>query len=211
LRLFELLSEPLSVVASRRFIKDFALFSKTHKIEDKVSAFIEFRKTAEPSDGFNAKDYAFSNGHLRGFRHVHLVHGSVIVVYQIADGELRLCTITTHKNIDGIPPTSFISFLTGLESDDYEPFSLDDDMPSLTPKQKDEIIALMYDYAASHPQLLLAFLKGTDGEFMLLARMLVDVPRTNDEIDAAIHAAFGGEDEFHHKIRTVLQQVTGTR
>lgn len=116
----------LQQVASRRFLKEFSEFSRGYRNLDRILRdFLSFRISARPDQPFGKKDYPFRNGHLRGFRHFHMVHGKAILVYQISEGQLRLCCMCEHKTIDGIPSQAFTDYLQGLTEADFSPMEME--------------------------------------------------------------------------------------
>lgn len=150
MRFFEIAQPERVVIATKQFEKDLKDFSKiAPSILKTLSEFIAFRKEALPSQSFGKKDLPYSNGDLRGFRHTHLVFGQVIMTYQLTGNQIRLCCITTHKAIDGVPPRGFIAFLNGLSEDDYHPFSLGGpaEDTSITPDEKKAVEEFLYALA----------------------------------------------------------------
>jgi mRNA-degrading endonuclease YafQ of YafQ-DinJ toxin-antitoxin module len=112
----------LERVASRRFIKEINALSNIYPdVVNTLSGFLEFKCARGPMDSYGKKDYPFRNGKLRGFRHFHISHGKIILVYWITKAQLRLCCIVSHKAIDGTPSATLISYLDGLVDEDFHP------------------------------------------------------------------------------------------
>ena len=106
-------------VATHRFKKDLKSCS-TKNILKTLQEFITFRLRANPIENFGKKDSMFSNGKYRGFRHFHLVHGRLILIYQITANQLRLCAIAVHKEFN--PNSAFADWIDGLRGEDYQMF-----------------------------------------------------------------------------------------
>ena len=108
-----------NVVATRRFIKDFRSHSKQQETIETIKNFIHFRCLNE-NEKFCNKDYIFVNGYYRGYRHVHLIYGYLVLVYQITKNEIRLCAICPHKTIE--KHNIFGAWLNSLDENDFRPF-----------------------------------------------------------------------------------------
>lgn len=205
MRLFEVTSEPRKVVATKRFEKELAGFLKADPgIGEKLAAFLRFRETALPQQGFSKKDAIYTGGNMKGFRHVHLVHGKVIVTYSLTNSEIRLISIHNHDATEtagmGLP-----RYVHSLGDGDFSDFG--NDAPPhnhLTPEQKQAALDALYDFA-SHPddrQMLMLTAKGEHVEEMWeMMRVMVEAD------DAAVIQAFGGPSGFSTKVAEILSQT----
>ncbi|RYD63887.1 MAG: hypothetical protein EOP84_33220, partial [Verrucomicrobiaceae bacterium] len=153
MRLFEVMTEPRRVVSTRRFDKELPPFLKSDpSIGRTLAAFLRFRETALPTQGFGKKDAVYTAGKMQGFRHVHLVHGKVIVTYQITATDIRLISIHTHdatETSNGLP-----NYAVRLGPEDYHPFAGTEQETApmtISPEQAKEAVTALYDFA-SHPE-----------------------------------------------------------
>lgn len=197
MRLYEIEAKPLVPVRSARFKKHFESFAEAHpELRSKLAEFIAF-KTHNPTVPHSRKDTGFNNDKLRTFRHEHLILGKVIIIYQIADGQLRLCDCVEHKAFEG-SAKALIAYLTGLDAYEALPKKK---KAVLDPEKKAEIVALIYDFTQTELGLLRKALSGDWDEFMEWANVLVDAPAS------MIFATFGGEQKLAEQIKTAMDHV----
>lgn len=198
MRIFEIAGQPLVPVKTPRFTKEFLDFARSNpKLLDALGDFVAF-KCNNPSKPHSRKDTGFSSDRLKGFRHEHLALGRVIVIYQIANGQLRLCTCVDHKAIDGAA-RALSDFLATLEDSSYTPMTAAPE--ELTREERSDIMNMIYEMAAdaSDRRALDAALRGDTGEFEQFLELFTD-----KGIDA-VYTAFGGRDTFNERIQAALK------
>jgi mRNA-degrading endonuclease YafQ of YafQ-DinJ toxin-antitoxin module len=199
-RFFEVASPRRKVVASKRFTRDLKDFVKADpSVGRNLAAFLRFRETAPATQGFGKKDAVFTgNDDLGSFRHVHLIHGKVIVTYQLTPAEIRLCMISDHKETEN--RTSFPKFLNGLGPGSYDAYA-DDDENEDEHAQRDRerlhaaVVEALYDFAG-HPEDRKMLVQTAKGQFVPLfwemLRALTEVEGDEAEGNARIVAAMAG-------------------
>lgn len=197
MRIFEIAGQPLTVVRTEKFHSNFLRFAKSNpSIVDALEAFVEF-KTHNPMQQNSRKDTAFNNKRLKGYRHEHLVLGKVLIIYQIAAGQLRLCDCVEHKAIDGAA-RSLIAYLDGLSDGSFiKPTAT---VTTLSHQERKEIIGLLYDLS-QEDGVLEAVLSGDFSELTLWVE--ATVPRPFQDV----LKAFGGSQGLADEVKTVLTNV----
>jgi mRNA-degrading endonuclease YafQ of YafQ-DinJ toxin-antitoxin module len=140
--IFEVISG--SIKATKRFIKDFSQESGDPKLMSEFQAFLKFREENRSDAPFNAKDYAFQHGVLKGFRHCHLVFGKRVIIYKQIGNIIYLCDFVDHAQYDGQNP-KISSFLKGLNFDGMENI----DVPEPVSPEKVEELKELLQYMAS--------------------------------------------------------------
>lgn len=206
MRFYEFAQAKREVLSTNRLDKDF----KAHEglITPKIFEFIEFKRVALPQQSFSKKDAGFTGHQLPpGYRHVHLMHGRLILIYRVEAQHLLLSCIITHKDLDGGPLSGFLAKLT---PEDYHPFPFMPDEAAdegLSADQIAEVESVVYEYAASHRAVLDAFVQGnTDREFAEMLCMSADLPFSREGLDR-VFAAFGGRDGLTQKVAAILKQT----
>ena len=198
MRLFEIASKTLVPVQTARFKKNFATLKRGYtEIGGKLVDFLAF-KTRNPAAQHSRKDTAFvNNGNLKGFRHEHLVLGKVIIIYQIAENQLRLLDCVEHKAFEGAAK-ALAGYVKGQVA--LEP------LPKKKPKllndeSKQEVVGLIYEFTQSDTHILRAALKGDWVEFMEWATELTG------QTEQVIFATFGGKTKMADEIKTAMSHV----
>ena len=206
--LYEILEPARTLTATVRFKNTFKEFKQSFPIIDSVlRRFVEFRLSHRIDEPYANKDSAFSvHNELRGFRHLHMVHGKVILIYQITQPELRLCLVTDH----GYSTTSGTSRLISLlhaPNVSYEPVAVEQPR-TLSAAQIAAIDQLFYEFAADDRASLTRAIHGHLDELQDFMRLIIDDPWTDAEKDRAIFSAFGGEAGLIKTVQRILQQTT---
>lgn len=157
---------------SKRFKKEFASFAKTHpSMVETWERFLKLRLASDANEEpFNKKDYQFSGGDLRGFWHVHLVFGKVILIYDYDDSDLYVFRVVDHSAIDGMSRRAQALRQT-LTRDDMEPMDVGgtQDTPGLTAADRERIEALIYYMTAEDRDILEALIRGNYEDFLMFA------------------------------------------
>lgn len=80
MRLFEIESFPLEVVATKEFKKEFESFKRSKpRVAERTLEFIEFRANHDLSEPWNNKDGRMTG--LKNIWRVHIQHGKDIAIY----------------------------------------------------------------------------------------------------------------------------------
>jgi mRNA-degrading endonuclease YafQ of YafQ-DinJ toxin-antitoxin module len=203
--LSEILEPARVLTATARFRDSFNSFKKSYPIIDStLRAFIDFRMTHRPDESYASKDAPFSvHNELRGFRHFHMVHGRVILVYQITSSELRLCLVTDHSYSTTIGTNRLINALHSPNTS-YEPITVQQQF-KLSSSQINDIHQLFYEFAADDRDGLIHATTHLD-ELLEFVRLVIDVPWTDAQKDQATFGAFGGEQGLVKAVQKILQQ-----
>lgn len=199
MRLYEILSPPRSLVVTARFRDTFNAFRQSYpRIDTTLREFVTFRLTHSSDQPFSGKDRPFSNA-LRGFRHVHLVHGRVILVYQINPSELRLFIVTDHDY------GNLRRYLDTVS--DFEPMRFNEPAKVLTYEQMGAISNMLFEFAAEDRNTLEQYSRGDLSELFEYTRLLIDDAWSNADKDRATLDAFGGKQKMLTFIQQVLKQT----
>lgn len=214
MRFFEIAGGRPDILATAEFDKEIRFFMKGYPAcLDKLKAFLDFRLTARPEQGFNSKDYPYRPGTpLAGWRHVHLIFGKVVVTYQMSDGEIRLCIATHHD-----PPAQALSqFLNGLTPNDFHPFV----MPTkpgaeaarrLSADDRKEIVDLFYEMSAQDRDILQLAAQGQLAELMEFVDLMLENGWTKAQKQQGLVELFGGQDGLAEAIQQVLKSTAVRR
>lgn len=208
MRLFEILSPTRTLSATTRFRDTFKQFRQHYPNLDKVlREFVEFRLAHRPDEMYGPKDTPFTGPVLRGFRHFHMVHGRVILVYQVTQTELRLCLVMDHAYSTKHGQASLGAYLRSPGTD-YQPMAVKQ-THQLNKEQMAAIDEMFYEFAADSADEFAKAIRDL-GDLMDFIRMVLQqVPWSDAEKDAAIFAAFGGADGVRKAATTVLRRVSG--
>lgn len=208
--LYEIFVSNRILTATKRFRDSFNSFRKSYPtIDEALRAFVAFRLSHRPDEPYASKDAPFSrHNELRGFRHFHLVHGRVILIYQITPDELRLCLVTDHGYSQVSGQNQLINYLHSPNTA-YEQVP---DKPALTLSSSaiEDINRLFYEFAAEDRPGLERAISGHLEELLEFIRLLIEQPWTDAQKDEAIFAAFGGQAGLIRAVQKILQQ-TATR
>jgi mRNA-degrading endonuclease YafQ of YafQ-DinJ toxin-antitoxin module len=206
--LYELLAPIRTLSATARFRESFKAFRKTYASIDKtLRDFIEFRLSHRSDEVYSAKDTPFTGGELRGFRHIHLVHGRVILIYQITQEELRLCLVMDHSYSSKGGKSSLVNYLHS-SSTSYDPLSFGKPAVTLSKIQLADISELFFAYAAQDRNGLEKAISGDLSELMEFIRLVIQEPSwSKGEKDRATLAAYGGTEGLRQAVQRVLQQT----
>ena len=209
MRFFEIASPRAKIVATKRFMKNAAVYLRGgYKGLDKVFRdFLEF-KSENPTTPYGVKDTPFGGGNkaLQGIWHCHLIHGKVIVIYKAVGSEVQLYDMVEHTAVEGgSKQTNSISdYIASLGSSDFTPVAVQDHSApaALSADTKRELDDLMYEMAAQDRDILLSAARGDFVDLMEFMRLAAP-----DVSDDAIIAAYGGAQGLQAHIRQVMKQM----
>lgn len=222
MRFLEVAGQPLKIVATKRFLKNAPDFLRGYPGLDKtLKEFVDF-KAMNPLADWGRKDAVFTGGQQVGhLRHVHLVHGKVIVLYEIVGGELRLYDMVSHKGIDKQEMGRFGDYHRHLGDGDFagyapavkqklklnpELFPPEDDWELearvvLPEEQMQELEALFYEMAVQDRDIIEAALHGNFADIMEFMTMVAP------EDPTTLLNVYGGAEGFQQHLRDILKQV----
>lgn len=207
--LHEIFAPERILSATARFRDTFKSYRQVHSNLDTIlREFVEFRLTHRPDDSYGAKDSAFISKELKGFRHFHMVHGRVILIYQLTSTELRLCLVMDHNYSTKKGQSSLGNYLNS-PSIDFNPISLGQSPKQITlsKEQIDEITSLFFEFAAEDRNGLIQAVSGDMSELLEFVRLVIHAPWDDEQKDRAIFQAYGGRDGFRNAVQKVLQQT----
>jgi mRNA-degrading endonuclease YafQ of YafQ-DinJ toxin-antitoxin module len=207
--LWEILEPDRVLTATARFRDSFNKYKQQYPvIVDRLNAFVEFRLTHRPDEPYVVKDSPFSvHNALRGFRHFHMVHGTVILIYQITPAELRLCLVTDHSYDSKIGNNKLINFLHSANMT-FDRFDTEPEL-TLSDSQIADINGLLYEFAAADRTGLIRTLTNV-ADLMDFIHLMIEGPWTDEQKDEATFAAFGGRDGLIKAVQKVLAQTAAT-
>jgi len=200
-----------SVVATRRFLKDLKPFLGNPEVIKTLRDFLAFRKTAKPTEQFGKKDAPFTNDKMRGFWHLHIVFGTIILIYQVTPAEVRLIAIINHKLLD-VKNKNFPNWLESLTTEDFQPFDIDEisgheEPEGLSQDQKQAVRDELYSMASNTEErqmLDFALKRQNITGLMPNFRFATD----DDKLDPnVLLAAFGNQDSFFKLVSDALQNT----
>jgi len=213
-RLWEIILPPGHVVkveATKWFLKDLPSFIREYSnLSKNLEDFIEFRQTNQIGASYNKKDTPFVNPNLReNIRHVHLIHGKVVVFYMMTTDTLYLYTITNHGEYESksSPSTArLVTRLNNIKSSDFIDFDYFKNIepPALDPKQLEEINDLLWSMADDESREYL--IGATRGKFKELIDFLTDITSIDDPKD--LIKALGGEQKLKSVISDILKHTS---
>lgn len=204
MRFYEIASPRLKLVATKRFVKNAAFYSRGGypAFEKTLRQFLEF-KVQNPREPFNRKDTPFTSGSpLAGYWHCHLVHGKVVVIYNYDSNNLLLYDVTEHDSFEGKGVGTMRAYLRSAE---LEPLAQNDQQPSkLSSDDKSELDNLFYEIAAQERDVIDQALKGDWSHLFDYIRMLVEESSASDE---TIFAAYNGQDGLRSFLADILRNL----
>lgn len=205
--LYEILTPVRSVAATSRFHETFKAFKRANaNLDQTLYDFIEFRLSHQPSESFGAKDRPFTR-ELRGFWHYHMVHGRVILVYQVTPTDLRLSILTDHSYSSKQGEANLVAYLRS-PSLSYQAVPFGKAAATLSRPQIDEITNLFFDFAAEDRSLLTHIIATDDlSQLLDFIRMVIHTSWSDAEKDRATLAAYGGIEGLKQAVQRVLQQT----
>lgn len=211
MRLYEISSPQRRVEVTKRFLKDFSEFSKGNlALKSTLKDFIDFRKSALPTEPYGKKDYPFSNGNLKGWRHFHLEQGRIVLIYRITPSALLLTAVVDHKSIDGMKPT-IAKYLVGIDASDFKPVLGATGAPAhrIPPEVKNALHELIYDLAGDPPgrKILQDSLNGNLIDVMTFVRMVQDDISDDSQKDQIAMTVFDGVEGLKAFIKNALNQT----
>lgn len=204
MRFYEIASPRLQILATKRFIKNAALYSRGGypAFEKTLRQFVEF-KTQNPREAFNRKDSPFvANSPLSGYAHCHLVHGKVVLIYTTKENQLRLYDVCEHDAFEGKGMQTMRTYLKGAG---LEPMEVGHDAAdTLDSEIKSELDELFYEIAAQERDVIVSALGGDWPHLFDYIRMVVDEETATDE---TIFSAYGGKDGLVKFLSGVLRNL----
>lgn len=211
MRFFEVAAPQRRVVATKRFIKNAKEWIRLYPdVGQTLADFLRFRETAPPTEGFSKKDAPFTGDSLKGYRHVHLRFGKVIVVYAIGTNELRLIDMVDHDTMDS---DSFRRFITSVGQGDYQGFGdtpQKAEKPALAPAAREELQELLYGFAA-HPEDRKLLIQTWEGQYIPMVwemlRSIVQGDAPDAQKDKLVIGAYGGLKGFKAAVEAILRQT----
>lgn len=209
MRVYEILNPARTLSATARFRETFKHYRQSYAgLDQTLRAFVEFRLVHRPDEPFGPKDTPFTGPGLKGFRHFHMVRGRVILIYQVTHAELRLCLVMDHAYSTTHGKSSLGAYLRS-PSTDYQSMAI---RPTrqLSKSQITAINDFFYKFAADDRDEF-AKLIADPNEMMEYIRMVLQVPWTDEEKDAATMQAFDGPDGLRKAATAVLRRVGGGR
>lgn len=207
MRLFEVYSATLKSVASPLFIQNFQFFARGYPVvEKRTKEFVDF-KVKNPREKFGSKDLRFATGTpLSPYQHVHIVHGKVIIIYNIVGDELRLLDMVEHRSLDGRTAGKTAERISDI---DTQPIDLGDGETIKTlPKERiDELNELFYMLAVEEKGVLQAVIDNDHAdEFIEYVRHVV--PEDEASLEEIVQS-FGGRDDMINHLSNIIKQVGG--
>jgi mRNA-degrading endonuclease YafQ of YafQ-DinJ toxin-antitoxin module len=204
MHLYEILAPTRHLVVSARFRESFNTYRQHFpKIAEILKRFVEFRLTHNPNEPFTAKDYPFNN-YLRGYRHFHMVHGRVVLIYQVDQSELRLYIVMDHNYNTSHGKEVLLNYLNSTQ--EFLPFTVQKHKV-LASATIQEIRNLLFEFAADDRDALAHAMRYDLSELFEFIRMIIDEPWSDQEKDQATIEAFGGKDKFVAMLQQVLHQT----
>lgn len=203
--LYEILEPVRAVTATARFRETYKAFRRQYSsLDSTLAAFVGFRCRHRPDEPYAIKDAPFTvQSELRGYRHYHMVHGRVILIYKVTPTELQLACLTDHSYSTAAGSNRLINFLHSPGTS-YERLGR---LHTLTAVQRQSISELLFQMAAEDRATLEQSVSGDLTDLLDYARLVIDVAWNDQAKDAAIFAAFDGKDGLIKAVRRVLQQT----
>lgn len=206
MRFFEIASPRYRIMATKRFMKNAAVFLRGGypALAKTMKEFLEF-KSENPNTPFSKKDLTFrgSNKVLRSFWHAHLVHGKVIVLYQPVENEIRLYDMVDHTATEGSTFANTLShYVAGLSRNDFTPVAIKGaEADAVTPAEKRELDELLWEMSAQDRDILVAATKGDLVDLMEFMTLTVEKPAE------ALISAYGGQEGLAAFITQMFRQI----
>ena len=201
MRLLEVATDSLQILATKRFVRDLAFYLRGYPQLKKI--FQEFCADKVFGRQFGKKDVPYTGSKLAGYWHAHLVHGKVIVVYRLQHNVLSLFHLGEHDDAEGSGIISLANYIESLSNNDFMPLSVFPEEPKLTNDQKKLLNELFFEMAASDPDIIRAAIDGDITDLMYFAA------ETVQESKDTILDGFGGEERLVQIVARILKQVGG--
>lgn len=205
MRFFEIASPKTKLLATKRFIKNAAFFSRGYPaVEKTLKDFLQF-KINHPREQYGKKDAPFTGSALTGYNHVHLFHGKVVLVYKVNGNEISLYDVVEHNSFER---SGVMALARYIQTAPLEPITVDtkDSKKSLSTDQMEELESLLYEIAAQDPHILKAAASGQWEDLFDFVWMVIP-----EEIDKdAVFTAYGGQAKFKKKLAAILQSLSGS-
>lgn len=165
-----------------------------------LSAFLK-HKIDDPRQQFGKKDTPFiRSGPFGGYFHCHLIHGRMIIIYNVKDGALCLYEVTDHRGFEGRQAASLAAYLKGASVNDYDYDSDNDD--TLSPEDKQELINLFYHIAADETDVIRKALQGDWSDLMIYIEMTLD-----SATEEQVFSSFGGRSQMAEKLGDIMKEM----
>jgi mRNA-degrading endonuclease YafQ of YafQ-DinJ toxin-antitoxin module len=193
------------VLVTSRFKKDFSVFvQKYPHIISVMNDFLKFRNHARSDEPFSSKDSPMTTAN--GFRRLHLVMGKAILIYSLANNQIKLAAIVEHNAVEhGRMLHQMAKWLESLSDEDYQPIK-PEKIVGLSSEQIKDIRAEIYTMAVnpSERPALTNVVAGDFSDFLINAQFA-----SADEslTVSGLLNAFGGEDNFKKDVLTILKNT----
>lgn len=202
MRLLEVDDLALTIRATRRFMKSLATYLKGYpQLEKNLRDFCADKALGKR---YGRKDAPYTGAPLRGTWHAHLVHGKLIVIYDLRNGTLDLFDLSDHDATEGKGVVDMAKYIRGLRPSDLTGVNLGagEEAPSGLPA--DEVAALrdlFYEIAASDPGIIRAALAGDLSDLLYFAQATIERDRET------ILVGLGGRNALMRELAKIANTV----
>ena len=201
MRFFEIASQRLLIKTTNRFEKNFASMLGSYPAAAGVLSKFLQHKVADHRQQFGKKDTPFiRSGPFGGYFHCHLIHGRMIIIYNVKDGALCLYAVMDHRGFEGRQAASLAAYLKGAALNDYDYDYGNDD--NLSPEDKQELINLFYHIAADDTDVIRKALQGDWSELMIYIEMTLD-----SATEEQVFSSFGGRSQMAEKLSDIMKEM----
>jgi hypothetical protein len=200
--------QKIKIQATTRFMKALPAFVREYDtLAGKFHDFIEFRKTHPATEPYGPKDNNFNNADLiTKIKHVHLIHGKVIVFYKVTNDTMSLYAIVNHNEYDQKNATArLVNWLNSMTQADFVRF---DDQPKssapvISAGQIQDIKDLLWEMAAD-PDAKDDLVKATKGDFSGMMDFLTSLLPVEGSV---LIAALGGATALQTMVTHILSNI----
>lgn len=205
MRLFEIESFPLEVVATKEFKKEFESFKRSKpRVAERTLEFIEFRANHDLSEPWNNKDGRMTG--LKNIWRVHIQHGKDIAIYTCDGKKLYLYALVEHNQIEaGKELTRLMAWIDKRSAADFSTFSVAaEDDGLVAPQIVATVKGILTDELGGFEESLKQIAAGNFEEFFDLVRMELS---GNDDAakDKLALLAMGGPDGLKQAAQAVMK------
>jgi len=195
MRLFEI-ENNLEFRVTKRFLKKLGTYIKSYS--GVKEAFRAFCSAKLKNQSFGKKDGPYTGGLLKGLLHAHLIHGKVIITYDIKSNVIYLYDIDEHTAYESQnAQRNLASFVASLGAQDYMPMSISGEEEKLSDEQKKDISEFLFQACASDPEIIKEALSG---DFSTLKYFLEEIASFD-----LILKEFGGQNGFISYLKTIAK------
>lgn len=201
MRFFEIASKRIPILATKRFIKNAAFYTRGYPAVEKTLRDFLLFKTANPREQFGKKDTPFTGGPLVGRNHVHLFHGKVILVYDVRDGALRLFDVVEHNGFERSGVEAMAKY---IRTATLEPVQQPVEAKEIPAETKAELDNLFYEIAVQERDVIDTALEGDWEHLFDYIRMVID---ESEASDSDVFDAFGGQAGLAEKLADIMKKL----